>query len=80
MMNRTPHGGYKLTSTEKVVIGVYFQGLLGLEASAKSIRGYGESRSVIAGGSSIEASGRSVQSCTACGNLNTNQRTRMIKI
>jgi len=67
-------------STEKVVIGIYFRGLLGLEASAKSIRSYGESRLVIAGGSSIEALGRSAQSCTACGNPNTNQRTRMIKI
>ena len=40
----------------------------------------GESKSVITGGSLIEASGWSTQSCMACGNPNTNQRTRMIKI
>ena len=34
---------------------------------------------VIAGGSSIESSGRSAQSCTACRNPNTNQGTIMIK-
>ena len=37
---RTPHGRYNLTSTEKVAIGVYFRGLLGLEASPKSIARY----------------------------------------
>jgi len=67
-------------STKKVVISVYFWGLLGLEASAKSIGSYGESKSVITGGSSIKASGWSAQSCMACGNPNTNQRRRMIKI
>jgi len=67
-------------STEKVAISVYFQGLLGLKASAKSIGSYGESKSAITGGSSIEASGWSAQSCMACGNPNTNQRMRMIKI
>jgi len=67
-------------STEKVAISIYFRGLLGLEALAKSIRSYGESMSAIAGGSSIEASGWSTQSCMACGNPNTNQRMRMIKI
>ena len=30
---QTPHSWYKLMSTEKVAIGVYFQALLGLEAS-----------------------------------------------
>jgi len=79
-MNDTPHSGYKLMSTEKVAISIYFQGLLGLEASAKSIGSYGKSKSVIAGGSLIEALGWSAQSCMACGNPNTNQRTRMIKI
>ena len=34
---RTPHGWYRLTSTEKVAIGVYFKGLLGLTASSKLI-------------------------------------------
>jgi len=37
---QTPHGGHKLMSTEKVVISVYFQGLLGLKASARSIGSY----------------------------------------
>jgi len=37
---RTPHSGHKLTSTKKVAIGVYFRGLLGLKASARSIGGY----------------------------------------
>jgi len=37
---QTPHGGHKLTSTKKVVIGIYFQGLLGLKASARSIGSY----------------------------------------
>jgi len=37
---RTPHSRYKLTSTEKVAIGVYFWGLLGLEASPKLIGKY----------------------------------------
>ena len=68
------------TSTEKVAISIYFRGLLGFEASAKSVGSYGESKSVVAGGSSIEASGWSAQSCMACGNPNTDQRTRMIKI
>jgi len=36
----TPHSGYKLMSTEKVVIRVYFWGLLGLKASAQSIQSY----------------------------------------
>jgi len=36
----TPHGGYNLTSTEKAVISIYFQGLLGLKASVKSIGSY----------------------------------------
>ena len=36
----TPHGWYKLTSTEKVVISIYFQDLLGLKASPKSIGNY----------------------------------------
>ena len=37
---QTPHGWYKLTSTEKVVISIYFQDLLGLKASPKSIGNY----------------------------------------
>ena len=37
---RTPHGWYRLTSTEKVAIGVYFKGLLGLAASSKLIGKY----------------------------------------
>ena len=37
---QTPHGGYKLTFTEKVAIGIYFWGLLGLEASATLIGTY----------------------------------------
>jgi len=36
----TPHSGHKLMSTEKVMIGIYFQGLLGLKASARSIGSY----------------------------------------
>jgi len=38
----TPHGGYNLTSTEKVAIGIYFWGLLGLKASVKSIGSWGK--------------------------------------
>ena len=37
---RTPHGWYRLTPTEKVVIGVYFKNLLGLTASSKLIAKY----------------------------------------
>ena len=36
----TPHSWYKLTSTEKVAIGVYFRALLGLEASPRTIGSY----------------------------------------
>jgi len=35
-----PHGWCKLTLTEKVAIGVYFQSLLGIAASSKSIAKY----------------------------------------
>ena len=37
---RTPHSWYKLTSTEKIAIGVYFQNMLGLTKSAKIIANY----------------------------------------
>ena len=37
---RTPHSWYKLTPTERVAIGVYFQSFLGLKASSKLIGKY----------------------------------------
>jgi hypothetical protein len=62
---RTPHGWYKLTSTEKVAIGVYFRGLLELKASAKLIGRYLPDRVERWGKMRFKGDAECVRSCWA---------------